>query len=58
MTGGGPGYATHTLPLYAFLKAYSGMEFGQGAALTLILTAILLVVVAAYVRRAARDVGR
>ena len=58
MTGGGPGYATHTLPLYAFLKAYSGMEFGQGAALALVLTAILLVVVAAYVRRAARDVGR
>ena len=28
MTGGGPGYATHTLPLYAFLRAYSGMEFG------------------------------
>lgn len=58
MTGGGPGYATHTLPLYAFLKAYSGMEFGQGAALALVLTAILLVVVAAYVRRAARDVGQ
>lgn len=58
MTGGGPGYATHTLPLYAFLKAYSGMEFGQGAALALVLTAILLVVVAAYVRRAARAVGR
>ena len=58
MTGGGPGYATHTLPLYAFLKAYSGMEFGQGSALALVLTAILLVVVAAYVRRAAREVGR
>ncbi len=34
------------------------MGFGQGAALALVLTAILLVVVAAYVRRAARDVGR
>ena len=39
MTGGGPGYATHTLPLYAFLRAYSGMEFGYGAALALVLTA-------------------
>ncbi len=58
MTGGGPGLETHTLPLYAFLKAYSGMEFGYGGALSLILTAILLTVVIAYVRRAARDLSR
>lgn len=58
MTGGGPGYATHTLPLYAFLNAYSSMEFGYGAALSLILSALLLVVVYAYVRRAARDLDR
>ncbi|MDR3476240.1 MAG: sugar ABC transporter permease [Devosia sp.] len=53
MTGGGPGYASYTLPLYAFLKAYSSMEFGYGAALSLILTALLLFVVYAYVRRTA-----
>ncbi len=58
MTGGGPGYATHTLPLYAFLKAYSGMEFGYGAALALVLTALLLVVVFIYVRRVARELSR
>jgi multiple sugar transport system permease protein len=58
MTGGGPGYATHTLPLYSFLKAYSAMEFGYGAALALILTGLLLFVVYAYVRRAARDLSR
>lgn len=58
MTGGGPGYATHTLPLYAFLKAYSAMEFGYGAALALILTGLLLFVVYAYVRRAAKDLSR
>jgi multiple sugar transport system permease protein len=58
MTGGGPGLATHTLPLYAFLKAYSGMEFGYGGALSLILTMLLLVVVVLYVRRAARDLAR
>jgi multiple sugar transport system permease protein len=57
MTGGGPGYATHTLPLYAFLKAYSSMEFGYGAALALVLTALLLIVVTSYVRRAARGVA-
>lgn len=57
MTGGGPGLATHTLPLYAFLKAYSGMEFGYGAALALVLTLILLGVVLSYVRRQARELG-
>ena len=58
MTGGGPGFATHTLPLYAFQKAYSAMEFGYGAALALILTALLLAVVAGYVRRGAREISR
>jgi multiple sugar transport system permease protein len=55
MTGGGPGFATHTLPLYAFQKAYSAMEFGYGAALALILAALLMLVVISWVRRAARE---
>lgn len=55
MTGGGPGYATHTLPLYAFLKAYSAMDFGYASALSLVLTFLLLLAVALYVRRAARQ---
>jgi multiple sugar transport system permease protein len=58
MTGGGPGYATHTLPLYSFLRAYSGMEFGYGAALAMVLTLALLAIVAAYVARATREVDR
>ena len=58
MTGGGPGYATHTLPLYAFIRAYSSMEFGYGAALALVLTLLLLVAVWLYVRRASRDLDR
>jgi multiple sugar transport system permease protein len=58
MTGGGPGYATHTLPLYAFQKAYSSMEFGYAAALALILTGLLLIVVVAHVRRSARTIER
>jgi len=57
MTGGGPGYASYTLPLYAFLKAYSGMEYGYGAALSLILTVLLLAVVYFYVRRVSRVEG-
>lgn len=55
MTGGGPGYTTYTVPLYAFLKAYTSMEFGYAAALSLIMTALLLLVIYAYVRRAARE---
>ena len=58
MTGGGPGYATHTLPLYAFVRAYSGMEFGYGAALARSLTLLLLAVVWLYVRRASQDLDR
>lgn len=58
MTGGGPGYATYTLPLYSFLKAYSAMEFGYAAALAITLTLLLLLVVFAYVRRAAGDLSR
>lgn len=57
MTGGGPGLATHTLPLYAFLKAYSGMEFGYAGALAIVLTILLLGVVLTYVRRQARGLS-
>lgn len=58
MTGGGPGYATHTLPLYAFVRAYNSMEFGYAAALVLVLTVLLIIVVWLYVRRASRDLDR
>jgi multiple sugar transport system permease protein len=58
MTGGGPGYATHTLPLYAFLRAYTGMEFGYAASLALMLTALLLVIVWLYVRRQGKELAQ
>jgi multiple sugar transport system permease protein len=58
MTGGGPGYATHTLPLYAFLRAQSAMEFGYGSALAVVVTLLLLGVVAVYVFRVARETDR
>lgn len=57
MTGGGPGYATHTLPLYAFLRAYSEMEFGYASALAVIMTILLLGIVFAYVRRQAKELA-
>lgn len=54
MTGGGPGTATQTLPLHAFLTAWSGGNYGQGSALAVILTVLLLGVVVAFVIRRAR----
>ena len=48
MTGGGPGTATQTLPLHAFLTAWSGGNYGQGSALAVLLTLLLLGVVVAY----------
>jgi multiple sugar transport system permease protein len=51
MTGGGPGTATETLPLYAFLKAWTGLDYGYGSALAVMLTLLLLAVVAIYTVR-------
>jgi multiple sugar transport system permease protein len=51
MTGGGPGTATQTLPLHAFLTAWSGGDYGQGSALAVLLTLLLLGVVVAYLLR-------
>ncbi|MCB1439344.1 MAG: sugar ABC transporter permease [Nitratireductor sp.] len=54
MTGGGPGYATYTLPLYSFLKARTGLNYGYGSALAVIFTILLLGFVVLYLRRAGR----
>ncbi len=56
MTGGGPGTTTHTLPLYAFLKAWSGANYGYGSALAVVLTLLLLAIVITYAVRNAREV--
>lgn len=58
MTGGGPGYATTTLPLYAFVKARQNLDFGYGSAIAVTFTLVLGSVVAAYVARTMREVQR
>jgi multiple sugar transport system permease protein len=55
MTGGGPGTATQTLPLHAFLTAWSGGNYGQGSALAVMLTLLLLGVVVTYLLRSQRS---
>ena len=55
MTGGGPGYATHTSPLYAFKRTYSSMDFGYGSALAVTFTLMLFVLIFIYLRRVGKD---
>lgn len=43
MTGGGPGEATRTTPIYAFIRAFSGYRFGEGSAITILLFIILII---------------
>jgi multiple sugar transport system permease protein len=42
LTNGGPGYETTTLDYFIYLKAFSGFDFGQAAALALMLAGITL----------------
>ena len=58
MTGGGPGYATHTLPLYAFVKARQNLDFGYGSSIAVTFTLLLGSVVAVYIARTMREVER
>lgn len=57
MTGGGPGYATHTLPLYAFKRTYGSMDFGYGSALAVTFSLLLLGLIAVYLRRVGRNLA-
>ncbi|MFQ3620114.1 MAG: sugar ABC transporter permease [Spirochaetales bacterium] len=51
MTGGGPGYSTYTLPVYSYIRAYKGMDFGYASTLAVFLTLIITLFVTLYVRR-------
>ena len=51
MTGGGPGYSTHTLPLYSYIRAYKGMDFGYASTLAVFLTVLIAIVITGYVRK-------
>lgn len=48
LTGGGPLSATTTLPILVYLKAFSDFEFGRAAAVAILTSVILAVLVAAY----------
>ena len=56
MTGGGPGYATHTLPLYALKRTYASMDFGYGSALAVSFSLLLLGAIYLYLRRVGKTI--
>ena len=56
MTGGGPGYSTYTLPLYAFTQARTGLDFGYGSSLAVIFTLLLMGVVILYLSRVGKEI--
>ncbi|MFN8528861.1 MAG: sugar ABC transporter permease [Anaerolineae bacterium] len=50
LTNGGPGYETTTLDYFVYLKAFSGFDFGQAAALALMLAGITLLLTVIQLR--------
>ncbi len=50
LTGGGPGYSTQVLSLYAFQKAYREFNFGYAGALSVVMFLLLMVGSWVYVR--------
>ncbi|WP_114217273.1 sugar ABC transporter permease [Ochrobactrum sp. 3-3] len=58
MTGGGPGYSTYTLPLYAFVKARQNLDFGYGTSIAVTFTLLLGVIVVLYLGRTMREVEK
>lgn len=51
LTGGGPGTATQTLPIYAYIEAYTGLRFGFAATIANVMFVILMTIGLLYLRR-------
>jgi multiple sugar transport system permease protein len=54
MTKGGPGSASMTLPLYAYQNAFMYYQAGYGAAIGVVILAVLLLAVVLYIREVLR----
>ena len=50
MTGGGPGDSTSLLSWYAYAETFKFLNLGRGAALSIILALIVLVIIIGYIR--------
>jgi ABC-type sugar transport system permease subunit len=51
LTGGGPGTSTQTLPIYAYIEAYTGLHFGFAAAIANVMFVLLMIAGLLYIRR-------
>jgi N,N'-diacetylchitobiose transport system permease protein len=50
MTGGGPARSTYVIGLYSYLTSFRSHDFGMGAALAVVMLAVLLVITGGYIR--------
>ncbi|MBM4419525.1 MAG: sugar ABC transporter permease [Chloroflexi bacterium] len=50
MTNGGPGYNNYTIAVYSFILTWSQLELGYPSAMVIMLSAVLLVASAFYIR--------
>lgn len=51
LTGGGPGTATQTLPIFAYIEAYTSLAFGYSAAIANLMFIVLMTVGFLYLHR-------
>lgn len=56
MTGGGPANATDTFATYLYRVAFTDLDFGKAAALSVLGFVLLILISVAYIRRTAKDV--
>lgn len=56
MTGGGPVNATEVLPTLAYRESFNRFNFGEGAAISVIMLAMLFVVALLYIRTTSEEV--
>jgi len=54
LTGGGPGYASHTLPILMYKEAFQATRFAYGASVANVLLALVVLIVVPYVYRTYR----
>lgn len=54
LTGGGPGYASHTLPIMMYKETFQATQFAYGSAIATVLLGMVLLVVVPYVYRTYR----
>jgi glucose/mannose transport system permease protein len=54
LTGGGPGYAAHTLPIMMYKETFQATRFAYGSAIAAVLLGMVLLVVVPYVYRTYR----